>query len=591
MRDQLANIALGFDKLSPLTGHNGEAVFINASGTGYTSSSVLSLSGSQVNIATLNNTGGATLNASSGVTNIGANAPAFGQLNVQRYAAAPQATISLGDSATPTNDVGIYFRQTSGTAGISTGGAGLSIYRGGPGTTEVVNFGSGGLTTFRHPGSGSTVRIENNTVNAGLVVSSTGFSAGIDIRAETPAKTWRLQVGNSLGQFILRNDTDSRTVLTAFAAGNAEFSAPSSGTTLSVIGLAGATSAISVTDGTVTSGWQADNSSIAHIGTTSNHAFNVMTNAITRVAIAAAGNVTINAPSSGGHTSNAHLIINASGDTALQINATGVGLHAFNANIASACFGSYRIAGTSKGYIGTDGGGIIGSGSGNGFGIRSENDLILMAGTVERVRLTGTAINAPAAGATLNFTDTSSSIQQINSYSSTGFELVTRTAGAGINMYYGAAADIGLGIKSDGRVFGRKLHNVGTVTGTTDQYIASGTYVPTLTGVTNVLSTTQAICQWIRVGNVVTVSGLFLARSSSNALTEVDIALPIASNFTAETNCAGVAQCHDTGGGGLPGPHAPILADNTNDRARVLFVTTQSASEDKYFFTFTYVIA
>lgn len=97
------------------------------------------------------------------------------------------------------------------------------------------------------------------------------------------------------------------------AAGNLTVNAPSSGVALTVNGVTGATGAITVTDGTVTSVWQPNNTSIAHIGTTSNHAFNVMTNNATKLSIAAAGNVTINAPSSGDA-----LTVSASGnDTAV----------------------------------------------------------------------------------------------------------------------------------------------------------------------------------------------------------------------------------------------------------------------------------
>ncbi len=221
--------------------------------------------------------------------------------------------------------------------------------------------------------------------------------------------------------------------------GNWVFAVPASGVALTVNALSGAVGAITVTDGTVTSSWQADNSSIAHLGTTSNHAFNLMSNATSRIQISAAGVVTLNAPSAGNHVSNAALTINASTATALVVNATGVAYHIFNASTSAGAFGSYQIAGVAKGYIGTDGGGITGGGSGDTFGIRSEGTLLLMSGATERVRLTDAAVNLLSASATLNFTNTGASLVQINSYAAAALEIVTRNAAAPMIFYSGNA--------------------------------------------------------------------------------------------------------------------------------------------------------
>lgn len=103
-----------------------------------------------------------------------------------------------------------------------------------------------------------------------------------------------------------------------------------------------------------------------------------------------------------------------------------------------------------------------------------------------------------------------------------------------------------LTVAADGRLSGTGLHNNGTVTGTTDQYIASGTWTPTLTNIANLDSTTANLSQWMRVGNVVTFSGLIAADPTSAAVaTRVGISLPIASDFSATSNAAGVG--FDTG--------------------------------------------
>lgn len=139
--------------------------------------------------------------------------------------------------------------------------------------------------------------------------------------------------------------------------------------------------------------------------------------------------------------------------------------------------------------------------------------------------------------------------------------------------------------QGDGRIYGLGLHNsAGAVTGTTNQYIASGTYTPGLTNVTNVAASTAYLCQWIRVGNVVTVSGKVDIDATGTGATELGIALPIASAMTVEENLGGTASS-----AALASLSAAVRADATNDRAAVVFVAT-SLTNDSYFFTFTYLI-
>src|SRR6185369_11101538 len=95
-------------------------------------------------------------------------------------------------------------------------------------------------------------------------------------------------------------------------------------------------------------------------------------------------------------------------------------------------------------------------------------------------------------------------------------------------------------LSTDGRVYGTALHNnASVVTGTTNQYIASGTYTPTLTNGTNVAASTARKCQWIRVGNVVLVSGQLDVDTTSTGASELGISLPIASNLATAFDLAG----------------------------------------------------
>jgi len=62
---------------------------------------------------------------------------------------------------------------------------------------------------------------------------------------------------------------------------------------------------------------------------------------------------------------------------------------AWGSGTTATSYMSFKQGGTSGhvGYVGTDGGGIVVGGTGDNFGIRSENDLILMAGAAERARI------------------------------------------------------------------------------------------------------------------------------------------------------------------------------------------------------------
>lgn len=126
-----------------------------------------------------------------------------------------------------------------------------------------------------------------------------------------------------------------------------------------------------------------------------------------------------------------------------------------------------------------------------------------------------------------------------------------------------------------------------TAPATTDGNIFSGTYTPTLTGVTNVTSSTAYVCQYMRVGNVVTVSGkIEVTPTLNNTQTAIGISLPIASNFANSGQCGGSSY---TVANTVAGHGAAIYADATNDRAEMDYFETHGAS-DTFAFSFTYQI-
>lgn len=203
---------------------------------------------------------------------------------------------------------------------------------------------------------------------------------------------------------------------------------------------------------------------------------------------------------------------------------------------------------------------------------------------------TTSATPAAGIGVALSFeTETSSANNEIG----TIIESVTTDVTGGSedfdivfkSMAAGSAANEKLRITSDGRLYGTALHNnAGAVTGTTNQYVASGTYTPTLFNTTNVGASTPYASQWIRVGNVVTVSGKVDIDPTAAAATELGMSIPIASGITVEEDLAGSS-------GSQVATTVPVRVrgDATNDRASFVF-TAVSTSNDSYSFTFTYLI-
>lgn len=112
-----------------------------------------------------------------------------------------------------------------------------------------------------------------------------------------------------------------------------------------------------------------------------------------------------------------------------------------------------------------------------------------------------------------------------------------------------------------------------------------GVYTPTLTNVANLDASTAYECQYIRIGNVVHVSGkVDIDPTTTLTSTQLGISLPIASNFGAAEDCAGTASAS-----GIAAQSAAILADAANDRAQLQYVASDVTNQPMYF-TFTYQI-
>ena len=114
-----------------------------------------------------------------------------------------------------------------------------------------------------------------------------------------------------------------------------------------------------------------------------------------------------------------------------------------------------------------------------------------------------------------------------------------------------------------------------------DTGLASGTYTPTLTGVTNVASSTARQATYMRVGNTVTVSGqIDVTPTINNTRTTIGVSLPIASNFSTAYQAGGSGH---TTGNITAGHGLAIYSDATNDRVEFDYYETHGALD-----TFTY---
>lgn len=115
--------------------------------------------------------------------------------------------------------------------------------------------------------------------------------------------------------------------------------------------------------------------------------------------------------------------------------------------------------------------------------------------------------------------------------------------------------------------------------------LVSGTYTPTLFNTTNVAASTAYVCQYMRVGNTVTVSGqVDIDVTLTATSTVLGMSLPIASAVANANEVGGTSACPT-----VAALVTAILGDATNDRATFQFVSTDTNNNSMYF-TFTYRI-
>ncbi len=247
---------------------------------------------------------------------------------------------------------------------------------------------------------------------------------------------------------------------------------------------------------------------------------------------------------------------------------------AFQTRTADALFERMRITSDGKVGIGTASPGVSLDVVG---GIRARGGVPGALG----VNNNGYAFNTPGDNDTGMF---SSADGQLEFYSNNGEVIrISSTGLVGIgNTSPTVTLDVTGGIKTS--------RTAVTAPATSDGNIFSGTYTPTLTNVANIdiPASTAYTFQYMRVGNVVTVSGKIDVAVTSGGFTRLNVSLPISSNFSATENCAGTAVLAAAGFSvNIP---ASISADTTNDVAQMQYWGNLTGMAQSYYLTFTYRI-
>lgn len=281
----------------------------------------------------INSAGNITVNAAtSGVTISvagGGNSPGLGVTGSAGQAAIFTVAGNAGGFAT-----GLALYQDGTQAGYINQIANqpFSVYTN---NTLRTTWAAAGNVTINAPSSGATLTV--NTAGSNVVVATIGglsvsngavFAGGTTELVSTPALNIGTNAAVAVGFW-----TNSAQRVSIGSAGNVTITAPASGTALTVNGLAAAGNSASFVNGSTVILFQGTSAGTNGFGTNTAHDFSLVANGVNRLTLSTAGNVTINAPTSGAAATitafagSAGLVVNGSAYT--PTNAIGNSSTAF----------------------------------------------------------------------------------------------------------------------------------------------------------------------------------------------------------------------------------------------------------------------
>lgn len=110
--------------------------------------------------------------------------------------------------------------------------------------------------------------------------------------------------------------------------------------------------------------------------------------------------------------------------------------------------------------------------------------------------------------------------------------------------------------------------------GNTIPVLASGTYTPTLADVVNTTVRTPEVCDYVRVGDTVTVSGSATVTAAGAGITAFTISIPFASNFTTIHQANGAGSLNTVSGGNVS-----LFSNIAADTAQANYVSGGAGSQ------------
>ncbi len=559
IRAEFAQIAAGFDKFPTLGGGTaGQLLLVNAGGTAITTTSVLSISGTTVTAG-----GNLTVNGNT----------VLGDAGTDTLTIAPNAVTWSNNPTHSGNHTFSGNLTVNGNAVLGDAGA------------DTLTIAPNAVTW-----SGNPTHSGNHTFS-GTVTANTLVGTQLE---RTSAGALTLSSANAAGTIDFRTAGSSRG--TVNAAGNWSIPNPASGVTLAlfrndvgeILTARRAATAFEISLGTTASlpyvnanngplGFFFNGTEYGRLHTSGNFWFGQTADTGSKVQILGSGDA---------------LDVASSGNPFMRIRSTGTSA------------ASLYIQNSNTGTTATDGFNLQIQVDGTADIIQRENlALRIFTNNTERLTLRSDG-RATLGTTTVGIGTNANTILSLANYgSSAAYASITCSGGQEVilgadtgGVILGAYSNHDVAIRSnnlrrvtvhaDGRLSGTQLHNVGTVTGTADQFIASGTWTPTLTAVTNVTGTTAFAGNWIRVGNVVHCAvQVGVDPTANSASTQVGISLPIASDFTTVVQCSGV------GNGGLStGLTGSVQADATNNRAQLQFTTGADNSNTTWTVVFQYEV-